>query len=206
MSSDILFDIHVHSDISPCSSLSLERLQDKAQAKGLDGVCITDHNSMAARQWIGDGRQPNGLLIIIGQEYTTRQGDFLLFGPYESLPAGLSAEQLLQHVRSTGGAAIAAHPFRSDRPVAPEILRSGLCRLMERDNGRNTAGENEMAQAWLRTHPLSSLGGSDAHSLEELGRVRVRFKAPILCREDLIRALNESYRQALQTERLNGSF
>ncbi len=186
----MLFDLHVHSSLSPCSRLSLDEILNNAQSRDLDGVCITDHDSMDVRHLISEGLQSNGLCVIIGQEYTTQQGDFLLFGPYEHLPHGLSAPGLLHHVRSTGGAAVAAHPFRSLRPVDEELISSGLCRIIEEINGRSTAWENSQASAWLERYPLCPVGGSDAHTLEELGRVRVRFDMPILSRADLIQALH----------------
>lgn len=186
----MLFDLHVHSSISPCSNLSLDDIVHQAQEKGLDGVCITDHDTMAAGQLVTEGVQDNGLVIIIGQEYTTRQGDFLLFGPYEDLPPGLSAEKVLSHVRVTGGAAIGAHPFRSGRSIDPALIRSGLCRIIEQANGRNTVLENTQTRTWLTRYPLIPVAGSDAHSLEELGRFTVRFPSPIHTRMDLVSALN----------------
>lgn len=186
----MFFDLHVHSTISPCSRLSLDEILNKAKSRGLDGVCITDHDSMAVRHLISEGLQANGLCVIVGQEYTTPQGDFLLFGPYEHLPQGWNAPWLLNHVRETGGTAIAAHPFRSLRPVDEKIVSSGLCRIIEEINGRNTFSENSQASTWLERYPLCSVGGSDAHTLEELGQVPVRFDMPILSRADLIQALH----------------
>jgi hypothetical protein len=186
----MLFDLHVHSNISPCSNLPLQDIVCHAQGKGLDGVCITDHDTMAARQLIAEGVQKNGLVVIIGQEYTTRQGDFLLFGPYEDLPLGLSAKKVLSHVRTTGGAAIGAHPFRNGRSVDRDLIRSGLCPIIEQENGRNSVWENTQTKTWLRRYPLIPVAGSDAHSLEELGRYPVCFRSPIQSRWDLISALN----------------
>jgi hypothetical protein len=185
----MLFDLHVHSNISPCSNLPLEDIVHQAQEKGLDGVCITDHDTMAARQLVTEGVQGNGLVVIIGQEYTTRQGDFLLFGPYDNLPPGLDAEEVLGHVQATGGAAIGAHPFRKGRSVDSVLIRSGLCPIIEQQNGRNTDLENAQTQAWLARYPLIPVAGSDAHSLEELGRFPVQFPSPIRNCMDLVSAL-----------------
>jgi hypothetical protein len=186
----MLFDLHVHSNMSPCSNLSLHDIIHQAQEKGLDGVCITDHDTMAAGQVIAEGVQDNGLVMIIGLEYTTSQGDFLLFGPYDNLPPGLSADRVLNHVQSTGGAAIGAHPFRKGRSVDPVLIRSGLCRIIEQENGRNASWENTQTRNWLSRFPLIPVAGSDAHSLEELGRFPVQFPNPIQSRMDLISALN----------------
>ena len=186
----MLFDLHVHSNISVCSNLSLDEILSQAQSKGLDGVCITDHNTMAAGQVISEGMQTNGLCVLIGQEYSTSQGDFLLFGPYEDLAPGLSATQILDHVQATGGAAIAAHPFRELRPVQEQIIQSGLCRIIEQENGRNTQKENSRTRDWLKRYSLTPVAGSDAHTLNELGQCPVDFNLPVLSRKDLIRVLN----------------
>ena len=185
----MLFDLHVHSSMSPCSNLSLHDIIHQAPEKGLDGVCITDHDTMAAGQLLAEGVQDNGLVVIIGQEYTTRQGDFLLFGPYENLPLGLSAAEVLGHVQATGGAAVGAHPFRNGRGVGRDLIRSGLCPIIEQENGRNTTWENAQTQTWLTRYPLIPVAGSDAHSLEELGRFPVRFPSQIHSRMNLVSAL-----------------
>lgn len=186
----MLFDLHVHSSMSPCSNLSLHDIIHQAPEKGLDGVFITDHDTMAVGQLLAEGVQDNGLVVIIGQEYTTRQGDFLLFGPYENLPLGLSAEEVLGHVQATGGTAIGAHPFRNGRSIDRDLIRSGLCPIIEQENGRNTALENAQTQPWFTRYPLIPVAGSDAHSLEELGRFPVQFPGSIHSRMDLISALN----------------
>lgn len=185
----MLFDLHVHSNISACSNLSLDEILSQAQNRGLNGVCITDHNTMAAGQVISEGVQENGLCVLIGQEYSTSQGDFLLFGPYEDLAPGLSATQILGHVQATGGAAIAAHPFRELRPVQEQIIQSGLCRIIEQENGRNTQKENNKTRDWLKRYSLTPVAGSDAHTLNELGRCAVDFHMPVFSRKDLILAL-----------------
>ena len=186
----MFFDIHVHSNYSACSDLSLREILSESRSRGLDGVCITDHHCMRAKDEIAEGIQEDGLCIIIGQEYSTTQGDFLLFGPYENLPPGLNAVQLLRHVRSNGGCAVAAHPFRYDRPVDEGIINAGLCKAIEGVNNRNARHENRQTLSWLEDYPLLSLAGSDAHSLQELGEVATWFNTPIKSRNDMINALD----------------
>lgn len=187
----MLLDLHVHSSISPCSTLSLDHIVTHARAHGLDGVCITDHDSMASRLLLREGMQDNGLLVLVGMEYTTAQGDFLLFGPFEDLAPGLCARELLTLVHDAGGAAVAAHPCRSNRPTAMELAAQGLVHAVETLNGRNSEEENRLAQAWPGRFKLSAVGGSDAHTLPELGRSPTRFFTRIKSRADLVRALRK---------------
>lgn len=115
----MIFDLHVHTTLSSCSQLTLDEILDNARHKGLDGVCITDHQTMAVKQQTKESIQADGLCIITGMEYATPDGDFLIFGPFENIPANLPAKELLHLVDRAGGVAVAAHPFRQGRSTNP---------------------------------------------------------------------------------------
>jgi len=183
------FDLHVHTTLSPCSSLTLPQILAEARAKSLDGVCITDHDTIEAQNMVQEGIQNDGLCVICGMEYATPEGDFLIFGPFPSLPQGLTAAELLRLVGNDGGVAVAAHPFRAKRPTQEHIIAQGLCHIVEGVNGRNQNAENQQVSLWKERYGVRRVGGSDAHTLEELGRVTTRFHHPIKSRMDFINAL-----------------
>ncbi|MGE4298837.1 MAG: PHP domain-containing protein [Desulfovibrionaceae bacterium] len=185
----MLIDLHVHSTYSPCSRLTVGEILAHARQRGLDGVCLTDHDTMAVAAQVREGVQADGLCVIVGMEYATPQGDYLVFGPFEALAPGLHARGLLELVRDGGGVAVAAHPFRSWRPVRPDCLNSGLCTHIETMNGRNEACENQQARDWAMRHDMHATGGSDAHALDELGRCATRFDAPVRSRAEFVAAL-----------------
>ena len=188
----MLFDLHVHTDLSPCSRMTIRNILDRAKIRGLDGVCITDHDTMDIHYQLSEGVQENGICVLFGMEYTTAQGDFLLFGPFEDLPKDLPTDVLLKTVRKSGGVAVAAHPFRRHRSTAEKVIRSGLCRAVERLNGRNSMTENAAVDKWLARYDLVRCGGSDAHTPNEVGTFATRFSNPVLSRTDLIRAIKSS--------------
>lgn len=187
----MIFDMHIHTTISPCSRLDVHELIETAGRIGLDGICITDHESMAISRTITEGRQPNGLIVIIGMEYETPEGDFLLFGPVEQVPSCLGAPELLNYTRNAGGVAVAAHPCRKERPVSESIFQKGLCPAIETCNGRNTMIENLKAGRRQTHYGLIATAGSDAHMIEEVGAAVTRFPAPVYSRQDLVRALKQ---------------
>ncbi|HKI80297.1 MAG TPA: PHP domain-containing protein [Pseudodesulfovibrio sp.] len=189
----MLIDLHVHSICSPCSILKPSEILGNARSLGLDGVCITDHDTMSILTQCREGVQPDGLLVIVGMEYTTDQGDYLIFGDIRSLPAGLSAEVMLPAVRDLGGAAISAHPCRTWRPADPVIFDQGLCTIAEAENGRNTDVENSLALDLIAGHGMTAVAGSDAHAPEELGRCPTRFTVPVNSTQDLVDALNRGH-------------
>ncbi len=186
----MIFDTHMHTNFSSCSNIDVHDMVHIAGNVGLDGICITDHQTMDVRQQISEGLHPSGITIIIGMEYETPDGDFLIFGPYENLAPGMDAQTLLAHVNKTGGAAIAAHPFRSGRPVSEYVIRDGLCRTVEAINGRNSDIENLKVRKWQESYPITVTGGSDAHTDFEVGKIVTRFAHPIHTRQDFIQAVN----------------
>ncbi|MDW7710034.1 MAG: PHP domain-containing protein [Deferrisomatales bacterium] len=185
----MLFDLHVHTAHSACSSLAEDDLLRHARRRGLDGVCITDHGTTAVRHQVAEGVQEDGLCVLIGVEHSTPDGDFLVFDPSPNFPPDLPARDLLRGVGEAGGVAVAAHPCRLGRPVGEHLFREGLCRVVESINGRSTREELQKVQRLLDRYPLVTCGGSDAHCAEELGRVVTRFDVPIRSQADLVRAL-----------------
>ena len=187
----MIFDMHIHTTVSPCSRIDVSKLIETAGRIGLDGICITDHESMAIAKTITEGRQANGLIVLIGMEYSTPEGDFLLFGPVEAVPSHLDGPELLQYTGNAGGVAIAAHPCRKERPVRESIFQKGLCPAIETHNGRNTIIENLKAGRRQTQYGLIATAGSDAHTIEEVGAAVTRFPAPVYSRQDLVRALRQ---------------
>ena len=182
-------DLHIHSNLSACSTLTLDEILAEARAKGLNGVCITDHDTMAARRLIRPGQQPDGLLVVIGMEYATTGGDFLVFGPFDHLPPGLTARALLTLVQAKQGVAIAAHPCRRGRSTDPTLFAGGQLQLIEGVNGRTSPVDNELAQAYGRLYGCGLVGGSDAHRRQEVGRVTTIFPEPLYDQQQFIAAL-----------------
>lgn len=195
----MIFDLHVHTTHSPCSALRLDEILREARSRGLDGIALTDHNCMDIRHEISEGVQENGVCLLVGMEYDTPDGDFLLFGPFEDLKPGLSADDLLQLVQNRQGVAIAAHPCREGRSLNPDILERSACLIIEGINGRNSDAENRGVDQLNRKYPLFLCGGSDAHSPEELGLAATCFEENITCRRELIAALQTGRYRPVRT-------
>ena len=182
--------MHIHTYFSPCSVIKIPQLLQRAKKVGIDGICITDHNTIASKSALGKIADNKGLCVIVGIEYTTSNGDFLIFGSVDHIPAKMDAKDLLKWVQQKeGNVAIAAHPFREDRPFDTGLLQS--LKIVEGLNGRNKPNENELCKNWLQKHGggMKEIGGSDAHTLKEVGQVVTVFKKNIYNMDDLVREL-----------------
>ena len=82
----MLVDMHLHEKtFSTDSFLSLDEIVSIAKAKGLDAVCITDHDSMGLRETAEEYTRRTGFPIFTGIEFFSLQGDITAWG-LESYP------------------------------------------------------------------------------------------------------------------------
>ena len=57
----MLIDLHIHEKhFSKDSFLALEEIVEIAKRKGLDGICITDHDSMGLREYAAEYTKKTG--------------------------------------------------------------------------------------------------------------------------------------------------
>ncbi len=188
----ILIDLHVHTDVSPCGQQSIEECLQRAREIGLHVLCITDHFSTEILSELEDVSSPKPL-VLVGMEYSTKEGDFLLFAPPKVpyFPRGLPAEEVFSEIHRLGGVVIWAHPFRWGRIPDERLLEKGLVDAIEVLNGRTSPLENEKARALAEAFGFPKVAGSDAHLADELGTVANVSSSEINSLEDLIETLKK---------------
>ena len=85
----VFVDIHIHEKRnSPDSFLSLEEIVDEAKRKGLDAICITDHDKYDIKNFAEEYSKKINFPIFVGCEYYSREGDILIFGMSDN-PGGI---------------------------------------------------------------------------------------------------------------------
>ena len=186
-----VIDMHVHTfPASRCSRLKVPELLSKASAVGLDGVCITDHNSFNGGREALKLQEAYDVKVFLGIEVDTRDGQVLIFGVEEDIPIYLPVVEILDFVHERGGVVVAAHPFR------PFIGLGDLVYEVELDgievlNPNCTPDENFKAKTAAEILKIAGIGGSDAHIKERLGTVATSFEKEIEDEEDLIFSIKE---------------
>ncbi len=188
----MLVDIHLHtSDFSACSQIIFEEAVQKAKHMGLDGICVTDHES---RGWAGVAEQMAqryDILIIVGVEILTYEGDILVYGVKELPQHKMHAQDLIDYVAARKGAAVAAHPFRDNgrglgKTLAEMVGLTGI----EVYNGNTTIEHNNQAYFLAQQLGLPLFGGSDAHRLSQVGCYATLFEEAVSSEEDLVREMS----------------
>ena len=195
-------DLHIHtSPRSDCSYIDPHELIQEAQRLKLDGICLTEHQVLCDSEDVEKLAREGGVKIFRGNEFTTNQGDILVFGLYKDIKELLMIQDLRAEVRKSGGFMIAAHPFRGFKTFGIGQLQMTVeqaCKrkvlefvdAIEIGNGKLSPDENDMARKVSEKLDLPGTGGSDAHRVDEVGKWLTVFEKEIQNENELVAELN----------------
>ena len=187
----MFIDLHMHEmNFSKDSFLSLDEIVKYARKRGLDAVCITDHDSMGLREFAQEYTRNTGFPVFVGIEYYSLQGDILAFGIDDYPKERVSAQEFIDYVHERGGVVISAHPFRHNRRGLEQNLDilKGVDAI-EILNGSTLADATMMAVQYARKYGFATTGGSDCHHIENIGTCATYFPGEIKTMEDLVEAI-----------------
>jgi hypothetical protein len=174
-------DCHLHTVYSDGQRLPSE-VAAGARAAGLDFINSSEHNTSSSHAVWGQ-YAGSDLLIITGEEATTRNGHYVIAG----LPAGTWIDwryrardgvlaAYLDQIHRDGAIAVAAHPFATCLACEWKFRYAGMD-AVEVWNGPWTADDEVAVQMWngmlveaVHNHGqwLPAMGNSDAHSVPQV--------------------------------------
>jgi hypothetical protein len=191
-------DLHLHTVHSDGRRTPAELAAD-ARAAGLDFLASTEHNTASASLGWGAHAGP-GLLVLDGQEVTTRDGHWLALGlapgavvDWRHRAADGALDRVLDELHGRGGLAVAAHPCH---PLPGCAWRFGYRGIdaVEVWNGPWTPDDEATLARWDRLlaegRYLPAVGGSDAHGHDDrVGHPRTVVLADGLDRRSVLDGL-----------------
>ena len=192
------FDLHLHTQLySACSFIDAEALIGRAVKAGLDGVVITEHHY----QWrvfdlelLRDRSPHPGFIVLAGFEYTTTQGDILVYGLSDSevhkFKMGQSPEDAVKATKDLGAVVIAAHPTRAGMGFDDRIFSLPLDAIEIR-SGNMKEHEQRLALKIARDGQFRTVAASDAHNIRDVGKYYTDFDYPVQTIADLLEAFNQ---------------
>ena len=209
-----IFDLHIHTTKgSADSNLTPEELILEAERLGLRGLCITEHSGPWDRHEFQNFASQHNVVLIRAMEADTDMGHMLAFG-LDTYQSGFhKAEILCKAAREQGGFVVSAHPFRGvlsrrigqrpylyratpDEPL-PNIPEEAmehpvfkLAHAIEVVNGGTSDEENAFAMQVATRLRVPVTGGSDAHSIQGLGKFVTAFPDEINSEAEFLTALH----------------
>ncbi len=186
-------DLHVHSRHSRDAQGSLLELAHAAKAAGLQGFAITDHNTRAGHAEAIRAAQKTGMMIVPGIEVSSIEGHVLAIGVSGDVPAKHSLRETVESTRDVGGVAIPSHPLRLLSGVGPSTLRQrveeGLIAVVESHNARERRPVQENLAAFCGELGVTTVGGSDTHTVREIGTAYTEFDDMPASLDDVLDAI-----------------
>ncbi len=197
----MLIDVHVHSHHSPGCTLAPRDIVRRAREAGLDGVVLTDTNTLDGLEEIRAAGREEGFLALCGVELVTDHGHYLCYFPD---PAAVPAppqmfgstpwpvREVLRRVREMGGAVVAAHPYDKsvERPSGDFIFTLEGLAALEGLNVRRKGPTDDLAIEAADHLNLPCVGASGAHpTLDHIGKAATLFREPVAGEADLVRQL-----------------
>lgn len=176
--STIALDLHLHTAGSWDCLSDPHAVLERALARGLGRIAITDHNRLGVALRMAQ-EYPD--LVIPGEEVKTGEGiDVIGLYLSEEIPKGTPARETVERIRAQGGIPYLPHPYASGKggggKYAEEL--APLVDVVEVFNARLHPGRLNAPAGDLATRHGRLPGvGSDAHTLGELGGARIHVPA-----------------------------
>lgn len=159
------FDLHIHSCFSYDCISQPEDIIRVAKAKGLNGIAITDHNTITGALAVKKANSDPDFCVIVGAEIATDQGDIIgLF--LEREIESREALAVIKEIKAQGGLAVLPHPCRGHKLKEESIPSFDF---VEIKNAHNYLDQDERAEVLAKKYEKPVLAGSDAHYLNEIG-------------------------------------
>ena len=169
---------HVHTRYSKDSMLCFWPLYLKCCLLKINAIAITEHDNIAgsiAFKKFCEKRKKH-ILVIVGEEIFTSEGEIIGLYLKENIPANLSAKETIYRIQRQNGLIYIPHPYdtKRQRTVLKETVISNnkeSIDCIEVHNGRNISSEYDKRQSAIaEKYNLNQVIGSDAHTWIEIGR------------------------------------
>jgi len=163
-------DLHIHSQYSEDGAGSPQEIIKILKKKGLNGMAITDHNTLKG------GLEalkvaPKDFLVIPGVEISTKEGHIIALNLKEDIPRNMSVEDTIDKILEENGIPIVPHLFRSMSGIKEEKLKLVKDKIpaIEVFNGCSVPQSNLKVAKIAKKYKLGGTGGSDAHIPKYVG-------------------------------------
>jgi PHP domain len=200
----LVAELHCHTVFSPDGLITFDGMRRTAARRGVDVVCITDHDTIEGAVAFQRRARVLGspLEVVIGEERTLEDGSHLIgLFLHEDIKSTRLQDAVLE-IHQQGGLVLMPHPFRRkdgllravDQPAEEDVRGIDAFEIF---NAKGSFDDNRRARDLLRLR-LGIFGGSDAHyecdmaqcvcelplrgGIEESLRAMLRCEVPFLVR------------------------
>lgn len=165
-------DLHLHSEYSWDSNVTISEYIQMAEKNNFGAIAISDHNSTESHSVIEQLQEKTDVILIPGQEISTKDGHLLVYGWVDTLDKDMSMAETVEQAHRSGGYCIAAHPFDPFRGGSFSKIFDTAIDGLEILNASAWLGVfNSWAErGYNKQHnSIVAVANSDSHKIEEFG-------------------------------------
>jgi predicted metal-dependent phosphoesterase TrpH len=151
--------------------MSLQEILREAKNKELQGIAITDHNTIEGALKVQKLNRDPELTVIIGAELKTEVGEIIGIFLKDRI-FSKKIRDVIDEIHSQGGLAILPHPYKYKSTISSDKSILEKIDFIESFNSRCTGEQNRKAQQLARSLNKPGVAGSDAHFLQEIGNAK----------------------------------
>jgi len=184
--------LHVHTDYSFDSNISVPALAEFAVSRCFECVSVTDHDTIDGALRL---RDTTNIRVIVGEEISTRDGHLIGLFLEQHVSPGRSARDTALAIRDQGGLVFVPHPFV--RAMGCGLLDAvweiaDLVDAVEVCNAQNLyATADRRAQHFADKTGVVPFVGADSHSLASIAPC-YQIMPPFSGRDDFLDALRRA--------------
>lgn len=168
----MLLDLHVHTRFSPDCLSSPDALLEAAKRKGLNGLAVTDHETIRGALKMRDRNRDPDFHVIVGSEIKTDAGDVIgIF--LEKEISSRNVFDVISEIHAQGGLVLLPHPFRGRVPREDVAVAVDLIEVF---NARTKPDGNRQAHELAERLRKPAVSVSDAHFVSDLGTCSVQLE------------------------------
>ena len=163
-------DLHIHSKYSDDGTGSPKEIIKVLQKRGLNGMAITDHNSVTGSLKALEVA-PKDFIVIPGQEISTLDGHIVALGIKKNIERELSVEVTVDKIIDFGGIPIVVHLFRNMSGIKKNNFKKIHKKIsaIEVFNSCSVPKSNLKSAKVANQYKIGGTGGSDSHIPEYAG-------------------------------------
>jgi predicted metal-dependent phosphoesterase TrpH len=188
----IKIDLHIHSKYSEDAMGSPKEIIKILIKKGLNGMAITDHNSLEG-SLKAKKIAPKNFTVIPGIEISTNDGHLIALDIQEPIKRGQSVEETLEKIIDLGGTPIVPHLYRNMSGIKKEKLDKIYKKIssIEVFNACSLPQTNLKTAKLARKLNLGGTGGSDSHEPEYAGNGYTIVNSTDFNKDSIISEINK---------------
>lgn len=170
-------DLHIHTMYSMDCVTPIEKIVSRCMETGINCIAIADHGTAEGGLKM---QKIAPFPVIVAEEILTPDGEIMGMFLKETIPSRISIEEAIERIKAQDGLVGIPHPFDTFGRIGlgQKSVEKIIDKIdfLEAFNSRSPFKQTSVkVQAFAKKHNIPFTAGSDAHTINEIGKAYVEM-------------------------------